>query len=337
MSIKNVKRNKNLIPIFCATDDNYMPYLEVALRSLKANASSQYSYIVHVLNSGLRSDLKEIVSRLNDDNFTIDFYNVSKFVEPYKACFKNLYHFTVEMYYRIFIEKMFPQYKKAIYLDCDITVLGDISKLYNINLGNNLVGAIPCRIIADHPVFSRYSTEVCGVEHGKYFNSGVLLMNLDKFRQEKLVEKFIYLINTYNFDVIDPDQAYLNVLTKGKVKILPNGWNKQSIDIPTEGELNLVHYALYKKPWQYDDVINAEYFWQYAKESPFYDIILESKANFNDVKRAQKEKANIEIVEHAARLLSVEKTFNNCLFKESNLLDKLDLNGVYNIEVPSEV
>ncbi|MBE5736346.1 MAG: glycosyltransferase family 8 protein [Clostridiales bacterium] len=337
MPIKNVKRNKKLIPIFCATDDNYMPYLEVALRSLKANASNQYNYIVHVLNSGLRSDLKEIVSRLNDDNFTVDFYNVSKFVEPYKKYFKNLYHFTVEMYYRIFIEKMFPQYKKAIYLDCDITVLGDISKLFNINLGNNLVGAIPCKIIADHPVFSRYSTEVCGVEHGKYFNSGVLLMNLDKFRQEKLVEKFIYLINTYNFDVIDPDQAYLNVLTKGKVKILPNGWNKQSIDIPTEGDLNLVHYALYKKPWQYDDVINAEYFWQYAKESPFYHTILENKANFNDVKRAQKEKANIEIVEHAARLLDVEKTFNNCLFKESNLLDKLDLNGVYNIEVPSEV
>ena len=35
----------------------------------------------------------------------------------------NLYHFTIAMYYRIFIEKLFPQYKKAIYLDCDIVVL----------------------------------------------------------------------------------------------------------------------------------------------------------------------------------------------------------------------
>ena len=336
---ENINRNKNkkLIPIFCATDDNYMPFLDVAMRSLKANASKNYRYIVHVLNSGLKEENKALVSTLNDDDFTIDFFDVTNFVEPFKNSFKNLYHFTVEMYYRIFIEKMFPQYKKALYLDCDIVVLGDISKLYNTQLGNNLVGAIPCRIIADHPILSRYGTDVCGIDHGKYFNSGVLVMNLDKFRQEKLVEKFIYLLSTYNFDIIDPDQAYLNALCRGKVKVLPNGWNKQALDIPTEGNLNIIHYALYKKPWQYDDVINAEHFWKYAQMSPFYDKILEIKANFDDVKKAQKDAANIEIIEHAERILNIDKTFKNVLFKESNLLDKLDLDSVYNIEKPVEV
>lgn len=333
----NKTKTKKLIPIFCATDDNYMPFLDVAMRSLKANASKDYRYVVHVLNSGLSQSNKDLVNQLNDKDFTIDFFDVGEFVEPFKKSFKNLYHFTVEMYYRIFIEKMFPQYKKALYLDCDIVVLGDVSKLYNTQLGNNLVGAIPCRIIADHPILKRYGTEACGIEHGKYFNSGVLVMNLEKFRQEKLVEKFIYLLNTYNFDIIDPDQAYLNVLCRNKVKYLPNGWNKQALDIPTEGNLNIIHYALYKKPWQYDDVINASYFWQYAKTSPFYERILDIKANFNDVKKAQKDSANIEIIEHAERIIGIDKTFNNVLFKGANTLDKLELDSVYNIQKLAEV
>jgi lipopolysaccharide biosynthesis glycosyltransferase len=162
-------------------------------------------------------------------------------------------------------------------------------------------------------------------------------MNLDKFRQEKLVEKFIYLLSTYNFDVIDPDQAYLNVLCRGKVKHLPNGWNKQALDFPTEGNLNIIHYALYKKPWQYDDVINAEHFWKYARLSPFYDKILEIKASFDDVKKAQKDAANIEIIEHASRIINIDRTFKNVLFNDSNMLDNIDFDSVYNIEKPVEV
>ena len=86
-NLKN--KNKKLIPIFCATDDNYMPFLEVAMRSLKDNASKDYRYIVHVLNSGLKEENKTLVSQLNDDNFTIDFFDVTSFVEPFKNSFKN--------------------------------------------------------------------------------------------------------------------------------------------------------------------------------------------------------------------------------------------------------
>lgn len=311
------------IPIFFATDDNYIPYLDVALRSLIENASIEYHYIINVLNTGLKTENIEKVKRLENNNFTINFCDVSNHIEPIKNKLRNVYHFSLVTYYRLFIESMFPEYDKVLYLDCDIVVLGDISKLYNTPLENNLVGACREQIICSQPVFRDYTKVTMGIEPEKYFNAGVLVMNLKKFRECKIEDKFSYLINKYNFDVLDPDQAYLNVLCKDKVKHLPIGWNKESLPEPCEGALNLVHYALYKKPWQYDDVINVKYFWKYAEQSPFYEEILIRKESFNDEKKAQKEKDNEEIVEHGKQIIASEKTFYNCLFKQKNMADKL--------------
>ena len=317
-NIKLYKKSQKVIPIFFATDDNYMPFLEVSLRSLIDNASKEYKYIVHVLNSGLKVENIELVKRLENENFTIDFCDITEAIKPIRNKLKNIYHFGLAAWYRLFIQSLFPQYDKVLYLDCDIIVLGDISKLYNTQLGNNLVAAIECNIIRLDPVFSQYTKDFCGIHQKEYFNSGILVMNLKEFRKDNIQDKFLYLVNKYNFDVIDPDQAYLNVLTNGKIKYLPNGWNKEAVDTPLEGKLNIVHYALYKKPWQYDDVINSEYFWHYASQSPFYDHIKAIKDNFNDEMKAKKEKANIDIVEHAVRVTNSEKSFAKCLPSDIN-------------------
>ena len=79
----------------------------------------------------------------------------------------------------------------------------------------------------------------------------------NKLREVNLAEQFMYVLSKYNVDVIDPDQAYINFLCRDKIKYLPNGWNKEPLPEPAEGGLNIIHYALYKKPWQYDDVIDA--------------------------------------------------------------------------------
>lgn len=316
MENSNIMLNvKKEIPIFFATDDNYIPYLEVALRSLITNASKDYNYVVNIINSGLSENRMAIVKALENENFKINFCDVSEYVEPIKKKLKNLYHFSLVTWYRLFIQSLFPQYDKVLYLDCDIIVLGDISKLYNIDLGDNLLGAARCHIVSDNPVFGEYAEKFCGVPRQNYLQAGILVMNLKEFRKRDLENKFVYLINKYNFDVIDPDQGYLNAMCNGSVKILPNGWNKEAIEAPLEGDLNIVHYALYKKPWQYDDVLNEEYFWQYAKNSPFYDEIIAYKNNFNDECKKKKEIANIEIVEHAKRVLNSENSFVKLVVK----------------------
>lgn len=327
MKLRNIKLNrgsKKIIPIFFATDDNYIPFLDVALRSLIKNASKKYKYEINILNTGIKAENISLIKLNENENFKILFRDITADVEPIKNKLKGLYHFSVAMYYRLFIENLFPQYDKVIYLDCDIVVLGDVSKLYNTYLGNNLVAGVTERIIYNHPVFSEYVRVAMNIEPINYINSGILVMNLKKFRECNIEEQFVYLLSMYNFDVVDPDQAYLNVLCRNKIKYLPNGWNKEPLDEPAEGGLNIVHYALYKKPWQYDDILNVEYFWQYAKESPFYQKILDIRESFDDVKKSQKEKANVDIVEHAQQIIKSDKTFSKVLFEQGkNVLENV--------------
>jgi len=308
------------IPIFFATDDNYLPYLDVAIRSLIANASKEYKYTINILNTGLQAHNIDIVKQSETDDVTINFRDITNDITAIKDKLKGLYHFSVEMYYRLFIENIFPQYDKVIYLDCDIVVLGDISKLYNIDLEGNWLAGVTCHIVKEHEVFSKYVKASTGIDPINYINSGILLMNMKKLREVNLAEQFMYVLSTYNVDVIDPDQAYINFLCRGHIKYLPNGWNKEAIDTPLQGDLNIVHYALYKKPWQYDDVINQEYFWQYAKLSPFYDEIVAKKNAFGEEQKAKKEKANIAIVEHGLKVIDSDNTFKKVLLDNGDVL-----------------
>ncbi len=301
------------IPIFFSTDDNYIPFLDVAIRSLVANASGEYSYRIIVLNTGLAEENIRRVKENERDGVRIDFLDISQQVESIKSRFKNVYHFSVVTYYRLFIASLFPEYDKVIYLDCDLVVLGDISELYRVELCDNILGACPEQFVQNTPEFRAYAQTALGVDPDRYVNAGVLLMNLAAFRRYEIEEKFVRLITEYDFDLLDPDQAYLNYLCDGRIRVLPNGWNKEPMPLPCEGEKNIVHYALYKKPWQYDDVMDGEHFWTYAKRSPFYEIICQRKAGFDEAQRAQKEAAAQQILAHAKQIIGSCETFSKKL------------------------
>lgn len=297
------------IPIFFSTDDNYIPYLDVAIASLIANASKENNYRIIVLNTGLKEENITKVKLNERPGFVIDFIDISKQIENIKSRFKNVYHFSIVTYYRLFISSLFPQYDKIVYLDCDLVVLGDISELYHTELEENILGAVVDHFVTTTKEFRAYAEKSIGVNPDTYFNAGVLLINLDEFRKNDIENKFINLITEYDFDLLDPDQAYLNYLCYGKIQLLPNGWNKAPAAIKCEGNKNIVHYNLYKKPWQYDDVIEGEYFWDYAEKSPFYDVILEQKANFGEKEKAANDAMATDIILHANKIVESSDTF----------------------------
>lgn len=297
------------IPIFFSTDDQYLPYLDVAVSSLIENASKEYKYRIIVLNTGLDPVAAAKLKKRERQGFAIDFVDISEDLKNIKSRFKNVYHFSIVTYYRLFIASLFPQYDKVIYLDCDIVVLGDISELYNTALGENIIAAAPEQFVRNTHEFRIYAEKALGVDPDVYVNAGVLVISLDEFRKNEIEKKFVDLITVYDFDLLDPDQAYLNYLCRGKIHVLPNGWNKEPMPLPCEGEKNLVHYALYKKPWQYDDVLDGEYFWYYARRSFFYDVILRRREAFDEKERAKKESAASEIIVHAGRIVASEYTF----------------------------
>lgn len=298
------------IPIFFSTDDNYIPFLDVAVSSLISNASDKYNYRIVVLNTGLKAENISKVKQNEKPGFRIDFVDISKDVDRIKARLKNVYHFSVVTYYRLFIASLFPEYDKVIYLDCDLIVLGDISELYCLDLGDNILAAGPEQFVQNTKEFRLYAKKALGVDPDGYVNAGVLLMNLKQFRKNGIEEQFVHLMTEYDFDLLDPDQAYLNYLCFGKIYVLPNGWNKEPMPLPCEGEKNIVHYALYKKPWQYDDVMDGEHFWSYAAKSPFYDEICQRKENFGEDEKAEKDATAREILEHALKIIASEETFS---------------------------
>ena len=297
------------IPIFFSTDDNYIPYLDIAIASLLSNASSDYDYKITVLNTGVSQESVRLIKRHERSGVGIDFVDISQRLHSIKSRLKNVYHFSLVTYYRLFIASLFLQYDKIIYLDCDLVVLGDVSELYRVELGENILGAAPEEFVQNTREFRMYAKEALGVDPDGYVNAGVLLMNLKEFRKCRIEDKFIHLIREYDFDLLDPDQAYLNYLCQGKIHVLANGWNKEPMPIACEGKKNIVHYALYKKPWQYDDVVDGEYFWEYARHSPFYAQICQNKENFGEAERAKKEMAAWEILDHAIQIVNSENTF----------------------------
>lgn len=297
------------IPIVFSTDDRYAPYLDIAIASLIENASKSRSYRLIVLHTGLRADFMRMLRQNERPGFTIDFVDISKELEHIRARLKNIYHFSVVTYYRLFIASLFPQYDRMVYLDCDLVVLGDISELYQVELGDNILAAAPEQYVRGTKEFRRYAKEALGVEPDQYVNAGVLLINLKQFRRHQIEEQFIRLMTEYDFDLLDPDQAYLNYLCRNRIYEISKEWNREPVQPSCGGEKKIIHYALYKKPWQYSDVVDGEYFWQYAKRSPFYEEILRRRDAFGDKERAQQELAAKEILEHAEKIVASDVTF----------------------------
>lgn len=262
------------IPIFFASDNNYAPYLCVAIKSLLDNSSKDYFYKIYVLTSNIHEDFQKRISKVLTTNSSIEYVNVDNEMEKLKDKLFLRDYYSFETYYRFFIPDMFPQYNKVIYLDCDIIVKEDISKMYNININHYMLGVVPDQTFRElGQDFIDYTHHVLDINVKKVFNAGVLLINSQMFRATNILGQFTKLLSKYKFRVTQ-DEDYLNVLCKDKVKYIDKGWNKMPFnDKFPEKKVKLIHYNLHLKPWHYPNIRFEEYFWNTAKQTEFYEDI----------------------------------------------------------------
>lgn len=303
------------IPIFFACNDRYVPYLDVAIISLISHASPDREYRITVLKTDITERNQAILLKHATKNVSIEFYDVRNMLEPVKHKLPEMFYFSLAAYYRFFIETAFPQYDKAIYLDCDVVLLNDIAKLYDTDVTGYLVGAVYEQNTDRSPAFTNYVEDIIGIPYNTYFNSGVMVMNLAEFRKNKVQEEFLWMLGEYHFDSLAPDQEYLNVICHGKVKYLPTGWNKHSFPEPPEGELNLCHFALSNKPWHYPETINGEHFWKYAEKSEFYPALRETLNNYSDADRKRDYDSFLELLGSIEKIKTSDRTFRKLWFK----------------------
>lgn len=289
------------IPIFFTIDNGYAPFLAVALNSAIKNASNSRQYRAIVLYEGLTDDNKAKLQALETDNFKIDLTPMQANFEALDDRMSNRLrcdYFTLTIYFRLFIPAMFPQYDKGIYIDSDVVLTDDIAKLYDTDIGDNLIGACNDLSIADIPPLVAYTENAIGVKKHEYINSGVLLMNLKKLRACDFEGHFLHLLNTYHFDSIAPDQDYINAMCNGKIYYLDAAWDAMPNDAkPPLSKTNLIHYNLFSKPWCYDGVQYADVFWLYARDSGFLEEITAYKAAYCE----EKKKADTQCLELLVR------------------------------------
>ncbi len=282
-----------IIPIFFTINDNYVYYLDCAIRSIMENANRDNEYRFIVLHEDVTEEHMATIKSAVKAPFSIEFIQMEEEYAGIEDRIENRLrcdYFTLSIYFRLFIADMFPQYDKGVYIDSDVIVLGDIAKLYDTDLGdNNIIAACPDFSIRGVPPFVAYVDKVVDTPCAEYVNSGILVMNLKMMREKKFSERFLYLLNKYHFETVAPDQDYINAICRGKIKLLDESWDAMP---PMAGERpllekpNLIHFNLFFKPSLYDNVPYEEYFWKYAKQSPFYNDILAMKSNYTDEQRA---------------------------------------------------
>ena len=305
------------IPIFFTIDDSYAPFLAVALNSAIKNSDPQRNYNAIVLYQDLGADNISRLQSLQTENFKIELMPIRANMEALDDRMSNRLrcdYFTLTIYFRLFIPSMFPQYDKGIYIDSDVVLTDDIAKLFDIDIGENYIGACNDLSIADIPPLVAYTEKAVGVNAKEYINSGLLLMNLKKMRDDDLEGHFLALLNKYHFDSIAPDQDYLNAMCNGKIYYLEEKWDTMPNDAkPMLTETSLIHYNLFSKPWCYDGIQYEEQFWNYAQDCGFIDEIREFKASYTE----DKKKADSECLELLVRR-GMEIPENDITFKKMN-------------------
>lgn len=282
-----MKHKATGIPIFFAVDDGYIPFLAVSLQSLTEHASPENHYSIKVLYTDISRANRKKLGRYERENIDIEFVDLNYYIRKVQDKLYTRDYYSKTTYFRLFLPNLYPQYDKVLYLDSDIVILDDIAKLYNTDMGDNLVAAAPDDVIQNIRVFQEYVEKVVGVaDYRHYFNAGVLLMNLDELRKFRFQEKFMYSLDRITFTVAQ-DQDYLNRLCKGRVKLVDRVWNRMPMpdDKIKAGDIKLVHYNLAYKPWHFEDILYKEFFWEYAAKTEYFDQIQEIRDSYTQEQR----------------------------------------------------
>lgn len=305
------------IPVFFSIDDSYAPFLAAALQSAIAKSSGKRNYVAIILHEKLSPENQKKLQDMATSHFKIRFKEMKSGLESITDRMSNRLrcdYFTLTIYYRLFIPAMFPEYDKGIYIDSDVVLNADLAALFDTEIGDNYIGACPDYSIQEIAPLVHYIENAVGVNRLEYINSGVLLMNLKKLREVKLDYHFLRLLNTYHFDCIAPDQDYLNAMCNGHIYYLGEEWDAMPNDSkPPLKNPKLIHYNLFSKPWCYDGVQYGELFWQYVKETAFFEEAKAYKETYSDEQKKSDAECLDLLLKRGAQIPETDVTFKKLM------------------------
>lgn len=272
-------------PIVLACDEAYAMPLSTTLRSLvEANRNNAPLDVFILTPKKFSSCVKEKVLRSLPQGSSVTIMWVPVDLASFKDFSIQSYASTMA-YARLLIPYIFSEaVTKVLYLDVDILVLGELDPLWETDLEGVAIGAVVDTFSKDNAKRLQLSAQVTvsmsdansAPPECDYFNSGVLLINLPRWRQEQISERALqYLVQ--NPQNLLMDQDALNVVYAGRWKQLDVRWNLQTHDprgysqIPVEEWPSIVHFAgKYTKPWLASNLnVNAGFFDAYRRRTQF--------------------------------------------------------------------
>ena len=273
------------IDIFLSSDENYAPHLAVAVVSILRNANPDDRIAFHVASRGITETSRGRLACLAESRgATLRFIDVSEgLVRAYEKTMvlqQNDY-VNVTSYFRLAMGELFPDLDRIIYLDCDVIARKSFSPLWKTDLGGQVLAAVEDQGFGERMDFEK---GLLGVS--RYFNSGVLLVDLDRWRREHCGERCLEFALTSTLPTIWHDQTILNAVFKDRVLFLGQEWNLMAYDawrVTREGRIpagweeamkdpSIVHYTA-AKPWHYETrhVPFGDDYWKALAETPWGD------------------------------------------------------------------
>lgn len=309
-----------VIPVFLTIDDYFTKYASVLIQSIIDNARENDHYRVIIVHRGLSDENVYALTQMQSENVEIqtayldaDLSGIPNREENYLR----LDFFTLSIFYRLFLANQFTEYDKAIYIDCDGVVPGNLVDLYHMDLANNLIAAAPDHSIWHVPGMIKYIEGALGINYKSYINSGVLLINMKAFREERFTDHFLNLMKKYHFACIAPDQDYLNMICRDRISYLDETWNAMPKDHQYDDEQltdpQLVHYNLFYKPWHFDNIMYEDYFWKYANRTAYAKELHAEKDNFTAQQRQGEVEKLDKLMDKAAILPNTSGTFKKVI------------------------
>lgn len=270
------------IHIVFASDDAYVQHLGVLLISIFENNRGE-SIVIHLLADNISEQKKKLLFQIVDKQYgqTLCFYEMDK------SMFKDFPlrvrdHISIAAYYRLKLSDILPEnISRILYLDCDMIVTGKLRPLWETELTDFAVAAVRDVLSYLPDTFVRLSL----TPESGYFNSGLLLINVDYWRKENVFEKALRITEEKADVLLWHDQDILNVIFHNHWTALPYRWNVMNTLMRTftffspamiceiDEEIRhrvVIHYTCAWKPWIYpcDNPLCFEYY-KYLNISPW--------------------------------------------------------------------
>ncbi|MDF9827086.1 lipopolysaccharide biosynthesis glycosyltransferase [Ereboglobus sp. PH5-10] len=204
------------IPCFLAINDAYVRHACVMIASAACNSKSLLRF--YILNASLSAESKREIEAVREiHNFEVEYVRIDKrLIEDVQIRDE---HISVETCYRLLIPTIFPEMEKAIYLDADMVVRHDLAELWAEDVGDFYAGVVEDFI---HVKIKNYDSIF---PSRRYFNAGVLLLNLRKIRKDIPFARFVEIESRHRDSLRHQDQDVLNIALGNNVKYLPLKWN----------------------------------------------------------------------------------------------------------------